>query len=218
MHHERGVEHTAVEENARLCFALFSRQLIRPDNAVEGTAVDREIGIEQLQRQRHCLNREVEERLIEQIAATQNVSEANDWHQWYLKQYGKHANYSELLGEMVKTSTERVRLMQKFFEPTTEEKDLGWKLPTKAHKAIANLIKEGYVKVVITTNFDRLLENALEEIGVHPQIIKNESDWETATPIIHSKEPTIIKVNGDYLDCQFRNTTEELDDYPQILE
>ncbi len=43
-HHERRVEHAAVEDNARLCFALFSRQLIRPDNAVEGTAVDREIG------------------------------------------------------------------------------------------------------------------------------------------------------------------------------
>lgn len=161
---------------------------------------------------------EVESRLIERIAATQGIFNEEDWHQWYINQYGKEANYSDLLEEMVKTPTERVRLMQKFFEPTTEEKDLGWKLPTKAHKAIANMIKEGYVKVVITTNFDRLLENALEEIGVHPQIIKNESDWETATPIIHSKEPTIIKVNGDYLDCQFRNTTEELDDYPQILE
>lgn len=159
----------------------------------------------------------VEERLIEQIAATQNVSEVNDWHQWYLKQYGKQANYSELLGEMVKTSTERVRLMQKIFESTTEEKDLGWKLPTKAHRAIANLIREEYVKVVVTTNFDRLLENALEEIGVHPQVIKNESDWKTATPIIHSKEPTTIKVNGNYLDCQFRNTIKELDDYPQMV-
>ena len=62
-HHERRVEHAAVEDNARLCFALSLRQLIRPDNAVEGTAVDREIGIEQLQRQRHCFNREAEERL-----------------------------------------------------------------------------------------------------------------------------------------------------------
>lgn len=160
---------------------------------------------------------EVESRLIERIAATQGIFNEEDWHQWYINQYGKEANYSDLLEEMVKTPTERVRLMQNFFEPTTEEKELGWKLPTKAHRAIANLIREGYVKVVVTTNFDRLLEHALEEIGVHPQVIKNESDWNTATPIIHSKEPTIIKVNGDYLDCQFRNTTKELDDYPQIL-
>ena len=160
---------------------------------------------------------EVESRLIERIAATQGIFNEEDWHQWFINQYGKEANYSDLLEEMVKTPTERVRLMQNFFEPTTDEKELGWKLPTKAHRAIANLIREGYVKVVVTTNFDRLLEHALEEIGVHPQVIKNESDWNTATPIIHSKEPTIIKVNGDYLDCQFRNTTKELDDYPQIL-
>ena len=62
-YHERGVEHAAVEDNARLCILLSSPKKIRPDNAVEGTAVDREIGIEQLQRQRHCFNREAEERL-----------------------------------------------------------------------------------------------------------------------------------------------------------
>lgn len=85
---------------------------------------------------------DVEERLIEQFAATQKVSGEDDWHKWYLEQYGKQANYSDLLEDMVKTPTERVRLMQNFFEPTTEEKELGWKLPTKAHRAIANLIRE----------------------------------------------------------------------------
>ena len=99
---------------------------------------------------------EVESRLIERIAATQGIFNEEDWHQWYINQYGKEANYSDLLEEMVKTPTERVRLMQNFFEPTTDEKELGWKLPTKAHRAIANLIREGYAKVVVTTNFDRL--------------------------------------------------------------
>lgn len=160
---------------------------------------------------------EVESRLIERIAATQGIFNEEDWHQWYINQYGKNANYSDLLGQMVKTPTERVRLMQDFFEPTDEERSIGWKIPTKAHRAIAQLMSEGYIKVVVTTNFDRLMETSLEEIGVHPQVIRNESDWNTATPIIHSKEPTIIKINGDYLDCQFRNTAEELDDYPQSL-
>ena len=73
---------------------------------------------------------EVESRLIERIAATQGIFNEEDWHQWYINQYGKEANYSDLLEEMVKTPTERVRLMQNFFEPTTDEKELGWKLPT----------------------------------------------------------------------------------------
>ena len=62
-YHERGVELAAVEDNARLCILLSSPKSICPDNSVEGTAVDREIGIEQLQRQRHCFNLEIEERL-----------------------------------------------------------------------------------------------------------------------------------------------------------
>ncbi|MCI7473211.1 MAG: hypothetical protein MSB10_05965 [Clostridiales bacterium] len=62
-YHERGVELAAVEDNARLCILRSSPKIICPDNSVEGTAVDREIGIAQLQRQRHCFNREVEERL-----------------------------------------------------------------------------------------------------------------------------------------------------------
>lgn len=37
-------------------------------------------------------------------------------------------------------------------------------MPTVAHKAIANLVKHGFIKVIVTTNFDRLLERALEEI------------------------------------------------------
>lgn len=160
---------------------------------------------------------EVESQLIEQIAATKGIHGEKDWHQWYEEQYERTTSYSDLLEQMVGTPTERVRLMQHFFEPTDEERELGWKLPTKAHKAIAQLIKDGYVKVVVTTNFDRLLENALEEIGIHPQVIRNESDWNTTTPIIHSKEPTIVKINGDYLDCQFRNTSEELDTYPELL-
>ena len=28
---------------------------------------------------------------------------------------------------------------------------------------------------------------------------------------------TIVKINGDYIDCRFRNTTEELDAYPPKL-
>ncbi|WP_237143287.1 hypothetical protein [Sanguibacteroides justesenii] len=45
--------------------------------------------------------------------------------------------------ELVKTPTERVQLMKQFFEPSEEEKELGLKQPTKAHKAIAKLAKAG---------------------------------------------------------------------------
>lgn len=160
---------------------------------------------------------EVEELLIKQFAATKNVVDVKDWHQWYKEEYGHHADYSSLLEALVKTPTERVQLMKGFFEPTTEEKELDWKKPTNAHKAIAKLAKAGYIRVILTTNFDRLLESALDAEGIVPQVIYHESDIDRVTPITHCKTITIVKINGDYIDCRFRNTTEELDDYPVAM-
>lgn len=48
-------------------------------------------------------------------------------------------------------------------------------------------------------------------------MICHESDIEKSTPIVHGKTVTIIKINGDYIDCRFRNTTEELDNYPEAM-
>ncbi len=160
---------------------------------------------------------EVENTLIERLAATQGVVDIEDWHKWYKDKYEDLATYSSLLEELVKEPTERVQLMRGFFEPTDEEWELGWKKPTKAHEAIAKLVKDGYIRVILTTNFDRLLERALEAEGVIPQVIYHESDIEKSTPIVHSKTVTIIKINGDYIDCRFRNTTEELDNYHEAM-
>lgn len=160
---------------------------------------------------------EVEEQLIKQLGATQSVSHSENWHQWYKDKYNASATYLSLLGDLVKTPTERVELMRGFFEPTAEERELDLKEPTKAHIAIAKLAKSGYIRVVLTTNFDRLLERALEMEGVTPQVICHESEIAKATPLVHSKTLTVVKINGDYKDCRFRNTTEELDDYPEPM-
>ena len=45
--------------------------------------------------------------------------------------------------------------------------------PTKAHKSIAKLAKDGYIRVILTTNFDRLLEMAFESEDINPQIISH---------------------------------------------
>ena len=36
-------------------------------------------------------------------------------------------------------------------------------------------------------------------------------------PLTHSNIPTIVKINGDYIDCRFRNTASELAGYPDEL-
>ena len=159
----------------------------------------------------------VEEDLIHQLASTQGIEKAEDWHQWYEENYHEPASYSALLEALAKKPTERVQMMTSFFEQSDEEKEHGWKSPTKAHYAIARLVKAGYIRVILTTNFDHLMEKALESEGVTPQVISSVGAIAQATPIMHSKVPTIVKINGDYLDCEFRNTAEELKDYPDEM-
>lgn len=161
---------------------------------------------------------EIESDLISKVAAIKGVTDEEDWHEWYKNEYGEKANYSDLLDNLTKTSTERVHLLKDYFEPSDEDKELGWKQPTAAHRAIAKLAKAGYVKVIVTTNFDRLIETALQEEGITPQTVYHVSNLQQITPLPHSDRPTVIKVNGDYIDCQFRNTTEELDEYPPEIE
>ncbi len=65
-----------------------------------------------------------------------------------------------------KLRPERNQLLKSYFEPTDEECERGFKLPTGAHKANAGLVASGYIKVILTTNFDHLLESALLHAGL----------------------------------------------------
>ena len=88
----------------------------------------------------------------------------------------------------------------------------GAKQPTAAHKAIAWLVAQGFVKVIITTNFDRLLEKALEEVGVEPAVLSSEDQVKGMVPLVHTQH-CLIKLHGDYLDPRIRNTPSELSEY-----
>lgn len=117
---------------------------------------------------------------------------------------------------LTNTREERVNLIKPFIEPAEQEFSNGLKVPTKAHKCIAELVKKGYIKVIVTTNFDRLIENALKEIGVEPSVISNPVHIENVMPLVHSPF-TLIKINGDYLETKFLNIKSELEDYEKDL-
>ncbi len=136
--------------------------------------------------------------------------------EWFTSQFHEEPNYSNILAKLFKSSSERLNFLKPYFEPTEEEKEQGLKLPTKTHKHIATLVKKGYIKVVITTNFDRLLEKALQEEGIEPLVIRHPSDIDGAMPLVHS-DFVLIKINGDYLDTRFLNTEEELLNYDKRI-
>lgn len=149
--------------------------------------------------------------LVRKLAAAEEEG-TNDPETWYRERYDKTPNYSEVVNGLAPTRDERRALLQGYFEPTEQEREEGKKVPTDAHRAVARLCAEGHVRVILTTNFDRLLERALEAENVSPVVIDTPDAVEGAPPLQHSG-CTVFKIHGDYLDTRIRNTPEELDEY-----
>jgi hypothetical protein len=135
---------------------------------------------------------------------------------WYIRKFGEEPDYSKLLHQLAHSQADRSQLLRSYFEPDEDERQRGAKLPTAAHKSIAQLVAGGLIRVIITTNFDRLLERALEEVGVTPFIISTPDAAEGAIPLVHSR-CTIIKLHGDYLDTRIKNTPTELAAYDKRI-
>lgn len=154
--------------------------------------------------------------LIAKLALIKQVEPKPDPETWFIRTFGVEPTYSNLLEHLSPASTERYTLLRTYFEPNEEEVEEGTKVPTKAHLAIAKLVKRGTVKVIISTNFDKLLEKALGVEGITPDMISSEDALQGAMPLVHSS-CTIIKVNGDYTDTRIRNTVAELAEYPPGL-
>ena len=150
--------------------------------------------------------------LISRLAVLRGQNAGENPISWYRGHAGGDPDYSALLTELAPSPSDRRNLLQPYFEPTEDERVEGLKLPTKAHNAMARLVAGGFVKVVVTTNFDRLLEAALTEAGVQPNVISSPVHAAGALPIAHSK-CTVIKVHGDYLSPDLKNTAKELDHY-----
>jgi len=154
--------------------------------------------------------------LIRKLAIIENEDCGSDPAIWYYKKFDEEPDYSKLLSQIIHSPAERNQLLRGYFEPNNEELEEGLKIPTDAHKAIADLVKGGYIRVIITTNFDRLLEKALESVNVTPTVISTSDSAEGAIPLQHT-QCSIIKVNGDYLDTRFKNTTDELAKYDEPI-
>jgi hypothetical protein len=105
--------------------------------------------------------------LITKVGQAQSKGSLSDPEEWYRKTFNEEPTYSKVLAQMAKTRTERQSVLRSYIEPTEEDREQGLKVPSKAHKAIAKLVADGYIKVILTTNFDRLMEDALAAVGLH---------------------------------------------------
>lgn len=151
--------------------------------------------------------------LVRRVADAQGASEQSDWAKWYREQTGQEPNYSVLLEEIASSPDERRAILHRYIEPDEQDREEGRKTPTKAHHAIAQLVRAGYVRVIVTTNFDRLMENALREQGIEPTVVASADALAGAEPLTHSR-CYVLKLHGDYKDARILNTDQELSAYP----
>lgn len=133
-----------------------------------------------------------------------------DW--WAANGDGQPLGYSQLLSALAPTPAARRALLAGFFEPTEDDREDGRKVPSAAHHAVAALVRRGTIRVIVTTNFDRLLEQALEGVGIMPQVIATPAAVGGMEPLAHAR-CTVIKLHGDYATLDQLNTVEELSTY-----
>lgn len=157
--------------------------------------------------------------LISRVAVLVGEDEPDDPAGWYEARFGEDARYENLLEKLAPSQLERQRLLREYFEPADPDDEVGARKPTLAHRSIAKLVKAGSLRVLVTLNFDRLLEQAIRDEGIEPTIVASSGDVAGLAPL-HTLECCIVHLHGDYLNpSSMLNTTAELDVYePAMLE
>lgn len=160
---------------------------------------------------------EILETLVERLAVVRGHGDG-DTISWYAEEFGRAPNYGDVLEALSPSSAGRLGILRPFFlGGGASGEEASAPEPTDGHRAIARLIKMELIKVVITTNFDHLLEQALEEIGVTPTVWYTPSSMDGGIPL-HQVPACIIKIHGDYMDPSFLNTGDELAAYDPAVE
>ncbi|MCH6472415.1 SIR2 family protein [Sinomonas terrae] len=128
--------------------------------------------------------------------------------QWYRDRHnGADPTYETFLEEMAQTQEERQRMLLRYFEPTTGDGPQ----PTETHRAIARLVAAGSVRVILTLNFDKLLERALLDEGITPTVVETPHKLGKRLPPLHTVRCCVVHVHGDYLSpMSMLNTEKEL--------
>ena len=136
---------------------------------------------------------------------------------WFAITTGSEATYDRVLAAVTTSSEERIGILRRYFEPSAEEAEQGLKIPSAGHVALAHLIQAGLIRVVLTTNFDRLVERALDQVGAHYVVTATPEAVAGAMPL-HLQDCQVIKLHGDYLDPGMLNTPEELAAYDPAVD
>ncbi len=134
---------------------------------------------------------------------------------WWAAKHRPEPRYDTLLAALASTDAARQSLLRDYFDPPPKRG--GPIRPTLGHQALAKICAAGRIRVILTTNFDRLIEHALDQVGLTPQVVASPSAISGMIPLRHSPA-TVVKLHGDYAVPGLRNTPEELQAYDATTE
>lgn len=154
---------------------------------------------------------EILEALIREVAASE-LQHIDEPATWWKERCGANPSYSEVLEAVGRTKEERRAVLARFFERSDDDVVNGAKLPSEAHQELARLARQGRVRVIVTLNFDHLMEQALRDEGVAPVVIAGSSAIDEMEPL-HAQRCVVIHLHGEYQSPELLNTPGELAAY-----
>jgi len=151
--------------------------------------------------------------LTSRIVGIEGGDAAGNPVRWYEAKFGEPGRYDTVLQRVAPTRLARQQLLRGYFEPSEEDVEAGRKRPTDAHRAVARMVRAGRVRVIVTLNFDRLIEQAIRDEGIEPTIVASADDAAGLAPL-HTLGCCVIHLHGDYLNPRsMLNTPAELNGY-----
>lgn len=129
----------------------------------------------------------------------------------YYEEKFKDSTYSEIVESLFPSTEEQRAFLERSFEN---------KAPGKAHKLIAEWVKAGLIRFIITTNFDSSIEHSLDTAGLRGKysVITDGKQVLTSKPWHLVENCRIYKVHGTIEQGQIRNTQKDLKKFDDDLE
>jgi hypothetical protein len=158
---------------------------------------------------------EVQQRLLRD-AATASGESPEDVFAWWLERTGDEARYDDILYATARTPSARMNILRPMFEPTDADRNAGIKVPSAAHRALAAMMRDGLIRIIVTLNFDLLIETALRDLGIEPTVVSTPDDVAGMEPL-HAQQYLVWHLHGDYTNPAMLNTPDELRAYPDIV-
>lgn len=153
------------------------------------------------------LTEQLKKKLYTMDKGIENINNEDDFQKWLDEKEIKNMGYSDLLNQ-IPSEEERRIFLEQFFSKAE---------PSETHKTIAKLVENGFIKCIITTNFDRLIESSLDEKKINFDVVASSYDLDILKPREHSK-CRLYKIHGDYK-ALIKNTEKELEKLdPEIEE